>query len=613
MWAAGGDIGGKIILTPSRPRQETAADATPLEVAGGGDDGAQPAQHARTRSRGSSTGSGAAVREPPAMQRAGSHFAVAGGGGGSASTSASRSASMSEAAGGGGTGSGAVSTRGSVSEPAGAAPAPSGGAEAAAPAPAAAAAAEAAAPTPAPAASAAPSPPQPQQPPQQHQQQAQHSSAAPVAVDPARAAAVARVLAKQTASATATTLRAIAHRAAAEMERSRIGPGREQGAEMGAYWASWAAHVTGVKRTNERLLAYARQSAAGAQSYALAMAAAAATLAPVATGEALVALPPELAAAPYSDGASGGGLDAACAVAHAAEKAAHAPTSAGVGALAKESAAAISTTAAAGPPSVAAGATSKRPTTGVAALLPAGAGVGGMAPGATAAAQAAGVPLPSPPLSLSLAASALVDMHAQTARVMEEVAVEVSRDVCGDADGPLGRRGDGASHGDARLAASAARLGAALADGTATPPRSLSELCAWYDALAGDVLRDGNALTDTLRDAEAACAAAFGSLEAATHAAITGECRGRGVEPWRRSVRNTGKFHTYQFSHVSTSLTCAAHHGCRHQGGRQGGGRRAPARPVGGRAALPPDGPPAAGRQGALRTGEAREAGGGGR
>jgi hypothetical protein len=526
MWAAGGDIGGKIILTPSRPRQETAADATPMELPGGeGDGGGAASQPQRVRSRASSTGSGA-VREPPAMQRAGSHFAVANGGGsGSASTSASRSVSMSEAAAAAaGSGSGAASTRGSVSEPAGAAPTSAGGGT---PAPAGESTAPPAGPDAAAAAGSAPAAtaaaaPAPSPPPTPQQPQQQHSSGAPVVVDPARAAAVARVLAKQTASATATTLRAIAHRAAAEMERSRIGPGREQGAEVGAYWAAWAVHVAGVKRTNERLLAYARQSAAGAQAYGLAMAAAAATLAPVATGESLVALPPDLAPAPLQPGADG--LDAASAVAHAAEKAAHAPTASGVGALAKEAATAVAAAAAAGPPSSAPGGTSKRPTTGVAALLPTGAGVGGMAPGATAGAHPPGnnIPLPSPPLSLSLAAAALVDMHAQAARVMEEVAVEVSRDVCGDADGPLGRRGDGASHGDAKLAASAARLGAALADGTATPPRSLAELCAWYAALAGDLLRDGNALTDTLRDAEGACASAFTALEAATHAAITG-------------------------------------------------------------------------------------------
>jgi len=317
------------------------------------------------------------------------------------------------------------------------------------------------------------------------------------------AALVSRVFHKQTSAAMLTTLRAIAHRAAADMERWRCSAGRAQEDGLVAYWAAWASHMAGVKRTNERLLAFARASAAAAETYAAAMVSAAALLAPVASGEALTQLPPEL----------GGGDPApasSASLAHAAERSMHASTSAGIAAATKAAVAAEARAGGGG-----------------------GGGGGGSGGGGGAGARriasfssAAGGSLAGgagAQLSMCPVAGALVELHGQASRSMFDMALELSRDVCGDSDGPLGRRGDGVSHAEARLPASAARLAMALQDGTAQPPASLGELCAWYSALAADLVHDGNALTDTLAEVRGAGAgAAKGMSGAARRDARTG-------------------------------------------------------------------------------------------
>lgn len=83
----------------------------------------------------------------------------------------------------------------------------------------------------------------------------------------------------------------------------------------------------------------------------------------------------------------------------------------------------------------------------------------------------------------------------------------------------------------------ASKLSAAMADGTAAAPRSLGELCAWYDALAGELLRDGNMLADMLSETAEACGGAYASFEGATHAMITGSKLYKGKDLWAEELR----------------------------------------------------------------------------
>lgn len=242
--------------------------------------------------------------------------------------------------------------------------------------------------------------------------------------DSATQAKLSRVLSKQTTSAVLTTLRAISHRAAADMERWRVTVGKGQEDDLLSYWAAWAAHMTGVKRTNERLLAYTRASAAAAASYAAAMDSAASVLAPVASGEVMTVLPSELQASELSSAlAHASGTGGASAVAHAAERSMQTSTSAGVAAANKQAAAAQSAGARRMASFSGGGGSATLPPPPPPSASAGGAAAGGPAGGA---------------LAISSVASALVDLHAQVSRAAGEVAADVSRDVCGDSDGPLG-------------------------------------------------------------------------------------------------------------------------------------------------------------------------------
>ena len=309
--------------------------------------------------------------------------------------------------------------------------------------------------------------PQTQQPPPQQQQQPQPSAQqqsqqqqqrsqqqGPVVPTINRAATQAqleRITMKQAYSGTLTSLRAIAHRAAADMERYRLTVGKEQEDECLAYWAAWTAHMAATKTTNERMLAFARATAAATAQYAAAISAASAGIAGVATGEAM-------ASVDATDDGDGGTVNS----------------------------------------------------------------------GAIVAAADAGISRNA--LTLSAVAASLRDLDAQVVTAAGDLATELSRDVCGDADGPLGRRGDG-KHSETRHAASQT----ARAEGSA--PRTLADLCAWYDTVGNEILREGNALTDMLLAVGTAAGEAYTSFETACHGLITGSKLFKGRDLWADELR----------------------------------------------------------------------------
>jgi hypothetical protein len=114
-------------------------------------------------------------------------------------------------------------------------------------------------------------------------------------------------------------VRALAHRALAEMESWRTQLGAQQIDELFTYFATFVDVAARSARANEKLLAFARAAAAAAATFATSLAAAAGTLAPLATGE-LLDTPAG------ADGARGGG--AAAAVKAAAAAAAGSPRAA---------------------------------------------------------------------------------------------------------------------------------------------------------------------------------------------------------------------------------------------------------------------------------------------
>lgn len=479
MWAANGDIGAKIILTPSRPRQDTVQDGVDsiLMAAGHGHSVVATSaadlsalgvstvrEHARARSRPGSFSAGHPPL-PPTITRG----SFSSGSAGSSSSQASpRNSSSSGSADSGSKASAASGHEGqspkataaasagadknttvnsaattgkppahpsapSVSSSVSSVPssAPSGPG----------ASANSATPTTSPTASEA------------HNdlasiaaaglkgeeeitasadayaEQEERSERARRAGDAATQAKLSRVLSKQTTGAVLTTLRAIAHRAAAEMERWRVSVGRSQEDELLAYWAAWAAHMTGVKRTNERLLAYARQSAAAAEGYALQMAAAAAVLGPIATGEVMTVLPHELQSqleghssggssiygalgGPSSSSASATGGSAG--IAHAAERSMASKTSAGVAAATREAqAAVIASSSGAGVRRLASVASSSSASSAQPSSAASSSAAGGRPSAGSDAGAASAAFLHGGPLSVSTAASAMIELHAQ--------------------------------------------------------------------------------------------------------------------------------------------------------------------------------------------------------
>ena len=76
-------------------------------------------------------------------------------------------------------------------------------------------------------------------------------------------------------------LRAITHRAAADMERWRTTTGAQQQVELLAYWNAWTSRMAATRETNDRLLLFFRTAAATTELMASGMAASAEIIAPL--------------------------------------------------------------------------------------------------------------------------------------------------------------------------------------------------------------------------------------------------------------------------------------------------------------------------------------------
>jgi len=226
-----------------------------------------------------------------------------------------------------------------------------------------------------------------------------------------------------------------------------------------AYWASWCAHMDAVADTNARALAYFRSVAAASSHYATALGAAVAVIAPVVSGEVMAA-----ANATQDDLNS---------VVASGRKPRPAP---GLS---------LFSFGAAKPPPVelpplpvvpaAKGMLFTPPSPGTSAGSSGVASSGGSAshpgPGSARSGDGEASSNARHALSLSLLTHATVELQAQAAGHVHELAYALSREVCGDGDGPLGKKGDG-KHSDV--------VDKKRVEATAAAPGDLLALTLWY-------------------------------------------------------------------------------------------------------------------------------------
>lgn len=92
---------------------------------------------------------------------------------------------------------------------------------------------------------------------------------------------------RQLSSQQSQALRAIAHRAAADMEQWRTRAGAQQAQELLLYWDLWAAYMDASRSANERILQYLRTCAHATVLYATTINNASQQLTPVSNGELL--------------------------------------------------------------------------------------------------------------------------------------------------------------------------------------------------------------------------------------------------------------------------------------------------------------------------------------
>lgn len=100
---------------------------------------------------------------------------------------------------------------------------------------------------------------------------------------------------RQAAAHQTQALRAMVHRAAADMESWRTSVGTSQLEELFTYWATFVSVTQRGVKVNERVLNFMRASASALAGFAAGMHAAGAQLAPVASGEALGSAAPSAA------------------------------------------------------------------------------------------------------------------------------------------------------------------------------------------------------------------------------------------------------------------------------------------------------------------------------
>lgn len=96
-----------------------------------------------------------------------------------------------------------------------------------------------------------------------------------------------KVVMRQAATQQAQALRAIAHRAATDMENWRTTVGEGQQSELLLYWSLWSDYMLRACKANDKILDYTRTFAVASSAYASALVAAGAGLAAIASGDML--------------------------------------------------------------------------------------------------------------------------------------------------------------------------------------------------------------------------------------------------------------------------------------------------------------------------------------
>lgn len=323
-----------------------------------------------------------------------------------------------------------------------------------------------------------------------------------------------KLLFRQTAMSQTTAIRSLVHRALAEMETWRRGPGLSQEGDVMAYTESWQAHMAAVAGINESLLAFSRGVAAAAASFHMSAAAASVYLTPITSGEALLVA-----------NADGGAAADAAAAAAAAPRA---PGSAGASAGSSH---ALTTHASFfGGSSSAAGGSGTAPAASATAD-------GAAADGSTA--HSVGVPGAAArhALTLSVLTSAIAEVLSQAGEQCAAFAATASADVAGDPNGPLGRKHDGKHLSAAALAEKDKAFRSAIEVG-ALPPKTLLALCGWYAAAAEDIRAHGQGLVAALQEAFSLAVDAYTAFETAANGLMAGQSRPfKGKDLWLLELR----------------------------------------------------------------------------
>jgi trimeric autotransporter adhesin len=287
---------------------------------------------------------------------------------------------------------------------------------------------------------------------------------------------------RQAAAQQSQALRAIAHRAAAEMEGWRERQGAAQVGELLLYWGLWAEWLGRACEVNDRILAYMRGYAHASAVYAASLTAASAHLTPI-SGGAIADLA----------GRGGGGSGPSSAAASAAGATASSSSSSGAGAGSGGGAASSAASVAAS------NAAAKR------------AGHDATAGGRLA-------------LSVSVVTSALQDLVGQAHGLLVEAATQTATQVVGD-DDASGKHPARRTVPRAEVEGRAAPSPASVAD--------LAGVTAYFEAVAADLRREGNALATSLAEASTLAEGAFGEFEGLTHAFMTGDVkRTKGKDLW---------------------------------------------------------------------------------
>lgn len=329
-----------------------------------------------------------------------------------------------------------------------------------------------------------------------------------------------RILFRQQELAKTTMMRAVVHRALVEAERWRRGEGLQQEGEVLSYYESWVAHYQASIDVNNRLLQFSRAIAAAAATFHASTSAAAEIVGPISSGQAMAQ--GSIGIASLSGGKEVATLNGSMASARAM-----------LGGGLPEGAKAIESlnnnkeqqqqqmlrpapsffrvtrrgSADAGKPGSAAAATGGS----------GGAGGDGSAPH-PAAASARNA------LGLSLVAEALQEVVGQASFHMSELASTVSRDVCGDVDGPLGAKGDGKHATWQELAEKSKGFREAIVPGpNSDPPSTLLALCGWYQQSVSQLRQQGENLVASLQEAFSLAVEAYGAFESLNTALLSGQ------------------------------------------------------------------------------------------